>query len=232
MFKLRKSNERGLSELEWLKSYHSFSFAEYYDPKHLTFRALRVINEDWIAPSKGFPLHGHENMEIITYVIEGALEHRDTLGNRSRIQPGEIQRMSAGSGIEHSEYNPLPDKKVHLLQIWILPEKKNIPPSYAQRNFYKEMIQKDLLLLASRDGRENSLILHQDVDLHLAQLKAEQELSFALRPSRHLWLQIIKGKIQTNEFVLEDGDALAISEENFLKFKALLPSEILLFDLA
>lgn len=230
MLKVRKAKERGHTRWEWLESYHSFSFGEYYDPKHIHFRDLRVINEDFVAPEEGFPLHPHENMEIITYVIEGTLEHQDTLGNKTQIKPGEIQRMSAGSGIEHSEYNPSKTEQVHLLQIWILPKEKNIVPSYAQKSFLKQEQEKKLLLAANVES-ETTISLNQDVKIYRFKLKETEQENFEIQINHHLWLQMIKGELEVGEIILKSGDALSVSQEDFVKLKASKESEFLVFEL-
>jgi len=228
----RPSQERGHANHGWLDSYHTFSFADYHDPKHMGFRHLRVINEDRVQPSRGFGTHSHNDMEIITYVLEGALEHRDSMGNRSVIVPGEVQRMSAGTGVTHSEYNPSPTEPVHLLQIWILPEKKGLPPSYQQRAFQPEEKRNTLRLIASRNGRDGSVIVHQDVDLFAALLESGELLRHKLPPGRHAWLQVVGGAVALNGTLLFAGDGAAASGEGRLEITASESSEVLLFDLA
>jgi redox-sensitive bicupin YhaK (pirin superfamily) len=236
MIRIRKAAERGHADHGWLNSYHSFSFADYYDPANMGFRSLRVINEDWVAPGRGFHTHGHKDMEIITYVLEGALEHKDSLGTGSVIRPGEVQRMSAGSGIQHSEFNPSPKEPLHLLQIWIQPEQKNLEPGYEQREFPAAERQRKLRLLASRDGRDGSLRIHQDADLYATVLGGPgQEVAHALPASRHAWLQVTRGSVTLNGETLAAGDGAAITSEPALKISANGSqghSEFLLFDLA
>lgn len=231
MLAVKKSNTRGFADHGWLKSHHSFSFADYYDPANMNFGALRAINEDWIAGGGGFPTHGHRDMEIITYVTEGALAHRDSAGNASVIRPGEVQRMSAGKGVAHSEFNGT-DAPVKLLQIWIVPDKMGVDFSYDQKSFDAQLRQKDLVLAVSRDGREGSISIHQDADLHVSRLRAEKELTFLARPERKLWLQVVKGTIEANGLRASAGDAVAGSGETQLKVSAREDSEFLLFDLA
>ena len=228
----RPAEERGRSRTDWLDSRHTFSFNRYYDPRYESFRNLRVINEDFVAPAAGFPPHSHRDMEIITYVTEGALEHRDSMGNNSVIRPGEVQRMSAGTGVTHSEYNPSPDAPVHLLQIWITPERGALPPSYEQREFSREEMRGRLRLIASRGGRDDSVNVHQDVEVYSAILNEGEENSYELKLGRHAWVQVAKGSLSLNGDVLGAGDGAAASEEERLVFKASEPSEIILFDLA
>ena len=228
----RPAEERGRSRTDWLDSRHTFSFNRYYDPRYESFRNLRVINEDFVAPAAGFPPHSHRDMEIITYVTEGALEHRDSMGNNSVIRPGEVQRMSAGTGVTHSEYNPSPDAPVHLLQIWIAPERAGLPPSYEQREFSREEMRGRLRLIASRGGRDDSVNVHQDVEVYSAILNEGEEISYELKPGRYAWVQVAKGSLSLNGDALGAGDGAAASEEKRLVFKASEPSEIILFDLA
>jgi hypothetical protein len=228
----RPSQERGHANHGWLDSYHTFSFADYYDPKQMGFRHLRVINEDRVQPSRGFGTHSHHDMEIITYVLEGSLEHRDSMGNQSVIVPGEVQRMSAGTGVTHSEYNPSHTKPVHLLQIWILPEKKGLPPSYQQRAFQPEEKRNTLRRIASRNGRDGSVTVHQDVDLFAALLESGERLRHTLPPGRHAWLQVAGGAVSLNGTLLFTGDGAAASDEDRLEITASKSSEVLLFDLA
>ncbi len=232
MYKVKKSKERELTAWEWLKSFHSFSFGEYYDPQNIHFRALRVINEDTIAPGQGFDLHPHENMEIITFVTEGVLEHQDTLGNKTQIKPGEIQRMSAGQGIMHSEYNASSEKQTHLLQIWLFPEEKNIKPSYAQKDFSTRMGKEDIVLLASKTGEQNSITINQDVKLFWVHTLEGKNHHLFFNRNRHQWLQIVKGVIKINGEILEAGDAIAFNQEEEITLEGVKESEILLFDLA
>jgi hypothetical protein len=232
MITIRQAQERGHANHGWLDSHHTFSFANYYDPKHIGFRTLRVINEDRVSPSNGFGTHGHRDMEIITYVLEGALEHKDSIGTGSVIQPGEVQRMSAGTGILHSEFNHSQTQPVHFLQIWLLPEKKGLSPSYEQRNFSPAKTPGKLHLVAARDGRENAVTVHQDVDLYAADLKEGDRISYTLKPQRHAWVQVARGTITLNSLPLNTSDGAAISEETDVVIEATKDAEILLFDLA
>lgn len=232
MITLRKSEERGHANHGWLDSYHSFSFANYYDPNNMGFRALRVINEDWVQPAKGFGTHPHRDMEIITYVLEGALEHKDSLGTGSIISPGEVQKMSAGTGVTHSEYNPSKTEQVHLLQIWIVPDQKNLPPSYEQKTYPTAEKRNQLRLIASPQGQDGSVTVHQDVNLYASVLDAGEKVVHELSPNRHVWVQVAQGEITVNGLSLSAGDAAAISEENRVVVMANTASEILLFDLA
>jgi redox-sensitive bicupin YhaK (pirin superfamily) len=232
MILLRPAKERGNFNHGWLDTSHTFSFADYYDPEHMGFHALRVINEDRVEPGQGFGTHPHNNMEIITYVLEGALEHKDSMGNGSMIYPGEVQRMSAGTGVTHSEFNPSLSNSVHLLQIWILPRQKGLPPSYEQKIFKMEEKEGRWRLVASESGREGSVTIHQDADLLVSLLKPGEEITYSLKPNRHAWLQLARGKIVLNGKILKAGDGAALSEEPTLSVKATENSEILLFDLA
>jgi redox-sensitive bicupin YhaK (pirin superfamily) len=232
MITRRPAAERGRTRTDWLDSYHTFSFNRYYDPRHMGFRGLRVINEDFVAPAAGFPPHSHRDMEIITYVTRGALEHRDSMGNQSVIRPGEVQRMSAGTGVTHSEYNPSPDAPVHLLQIWIEPERAGLPPSYEQKEVPTDGAGGRLRLVASRGGRGHSVNVHQDVEVYSAALGEGEEASYELKTGRHAWVQLVKGSLSLNGEALGPGDGAAVSDESALVFKALEPSELILFDLA
>lgn len=232
MITLRKSEERGHANHGWLNSYHSFSFANYYDPNNMGFRALRVINEDWVQPGRGFGTHPHRDMEIITYVLEGALEHKDSLGTGSIIYPGEVQKMSAGTGVTHSEYNPSKTELVHLLQIWIVPDQKNLPPSYEQKTYSTAEKRGQLRLIASPQGRDGSVTVHQDVNLYASVLEAGDKVVHEIIPNRHIWVQVAQGEITLNGLSLSAGDAAAISEENQVVVIANTASEFLLFDLA
>jgi redox-sensitive bicupin YhaK (pirin superfamily) len=231
MITLRRAGERGHARHGWLESYHTFSFADYRDPRHMGFRDLRVINEDRVQPGRGFGTHSHRDMEIVSYVIDGALEHRDSLGTGSVIRPGDVQRMSAGTGVTHSEYNASPSELVHFLQIWILPERQGIAPSYEQRHFPPEEREGVLRLVASRDGRDGSVRLHQDVDLYAALLRPGKAVELALRPGRHAWVQLVRGPCELGSVRLEAGDGAALSGEPALSLRAAEPSELLVFDL-
>jgi quercetin 2,3-dioxygenase len=229
MIRIRPANERGQTRLDWLDSKHSFSFADYYDPAHMGFRSLRVINDDRIGPGGGFGMHPHRDMEIITYVLEGSLEHRDSLGTGSVIQPGEVQRMTAGTGIRHSEFNPSEAQPVRLLQIWLLPEKQGLKPSYEQKNFPAN--GDGLRLVACHDGREGAVTIRQDVDVFAGHLAAGGKAHHALKPGRNAWLQMTKGEILLNGQRLKDGDGAALSDEPSVEVAAPTPAEFLLFDL-
>lgn len=232
MIKRRPADERGTTQTHWLESYHTFSFNRYYDPQHTGFRQLLVINEDFVAPSKGFGTHSHRDMDIITNIIAGSLQHRDSMGTSSVIRPGEVQRMSAGTGVSHSEFNPSSDEPTHLLQIWIQPERRDLPPSYEQRMFPAEERQGKLRLVASRDGGDGSVTVHQDVRLYDAVLEAGDEISHPFDPRRHAWLQVVKGSLTLNGTPLGAGDGAAASGEESLNIRARESAEILLFDLA
>lgn len=229
---IRKSQDRGHFDHGWLKTYHTFSFADYQDPEHMNFRALRVINEDFVAPAKGFGTHPHRDMEILTYILEGELQHQDSMGNGSVIRPGDVQRMSAGTGVTHSEFNPSPNHAVHLLQIWLLPEKANLTPGYEQKFFSADQKRNKLCLVASQDGKEGSVTIHQDVLLYASILDAGQVLSYEVAPARSLWLQVARGSLTANTLNLSAGDGCAITNENRLTLQAQTEAEILIFDLA
>jgi redox-sensitive bicupin YhaK (pirin superfamily) len=232
MITIRPSEERGHANHGWLVTYHTFSFASYRDPNHTRFRALRVMNEDWVAPGKGFGTHPHDNMEIVTYVLEGALEHRDSMGNGEVLRPGEFQRMSAGTGITHSEFNPSMSEPVHLYQIWLFPEKRGIEPSYEQKSFDAAERRNRLRLVASRDAAEGSLLIHQDARIYLATLETAAQLSHDLADSRRAWLQVLRGNVNMNGHDLKTGDGAAVSDEPQLTIQAQNDAEIMLFDLA
>jgi quercetin 2,3-dioxygenase len=232
MITVRKSEARGHANHGWLDSYHTFSFANYYDPNQMNFRSLRVINEDVINPGKGFGTHGHRDMEIITYVLEGALEHKDSLGTGAVIKPGEVQRMSAGTGIQHSEFNHSQTDPVHLLQIWLLPDTNGLPPSYEQRDFPLAERHGKLRLVAARDAREGAVKVHQDVDLYAAILDENSRVSHALQVNRHAWVQVARGAVLLNSLALEKGDGATVSDESELVIEVTEDAEILLFDLA
>ncbi len=232
MLTLRKREERGHVKIGWLNTYHSFSFGEYYDPRYMGFRALRVINDDRISPSAGFPTHGHRDMEIVTYVLEGSLEHKDSLGTGSVIRSGEIQRMTAGTGIRHSEYNHSADEEVHLLQIWILPEQENLEPSYEQKMTGLAEHPNEFRLIASRDGRQGSVIVHQDVNLYAGLIEPGRTISQRLNEKRYGWLQMARGNGTLNGLPLREGDGVAIAQESELNLSSEEGAEVLLFDLA
>jgi redox-sensitive bicupin YhaK (pirin superfamily) len=231
MIKIRRSDERGHANHGWLDSRFSFSFADYYDPRFMGFRSLRVINEDHIEPAQGFPTHGHRDMEIITYVIDGELSHRDSMGNGETIRPHEVQRMTAGTGVLHSEYSS-PTDRTHLLQIWILPEKQNLQPGYEQKVFAPEEKQGKLRLVASKGGDDGSVHINQDVRLYASILSGGEVVTHAPAESRHAWVQLISGLLEVNGETLQPGDGAAVSEETELRLKAGDDrTEFLLFDL-
>ena len=232
MIRIRPNQDRGHFNHGWLDTYHTFSFGDYYDPEQMGFRSLRVINEDRVQPGQGFGMHGHRDMEIVTYVLSGALEHRDSLGNGSVLRPGELQRMTAGTGIRHSEFNPSASEPVHLYQIWLLPERKGLEPSYEQRPFAAAGRRGQWQLTASPDGRDGSLAIRQDAAIYLAELADGEALEFALGAGRHAWLQTLRGKVRFNDRSLAAGDGAAISEENALSLRADGGAEVMLFDLA
>jgi redox-sensitive bicupin YhaK (pirin superfamily) len=232
MIRIRKANDRGHFNHGWLDTYHTFSFADYYDPANMNFRALRVMNEDRVAPGQGFGMHGHRDMEIVTYVLEGALEHRDSLGTGEVLRPGEFQRMSAGTGIRHSEFNPSPSEAVHLYQIWLLPERQGLNPSYEQKAFDPVENRGRLRVVASRDGREGSLTIHTDASIYLATLGAAEEVRHAIAPGRHAWLQVLRGSVEVNGELLATSDGAAVSGEPELRIRATGDAEVMLFDLA
>lgn len=231
MLRVRRANERGGGDHGWLTTRHTFSFADYFDPAYTSFRTLRVMNEDWVQPGTGFGMHPHRDMEIVTYVLEGALEHRDSLGNGDVLRAGEMQRMTAGTGILHSEYNPSSTEPVHLYQVWILPERKGLTPGYEQKRFDPEARRGPWQVVAARDGRDGSMIIHQDAQVLLAGLEPGQQLAYALQPGRHAWLQVTRGSLTVNSVDLSSGDGLAVSDERNLTLQAAAPAEVMLFDL-
>jgi len=232
MIVVRPSAERGRSKLDWLDSRFTFSFADYHDPAHVHFRALRVINEDVVAPASGFPPHGHRDMEIVTYVLEGELAHHDDMGNGSTIRPGDVQRMSAGTGVVHSEMNPSESRPVHLLQIWILPEAKDTEPEYEQKSFSAADRRGRLCLVAARSGRDGAVTIHQDVDLYATLLAPGKSVALDLRPKRHAWVQVARGEVTLNGKKLGQGDGAALSEERRVELEGVKDAEALVFDLA
>jgi redox-sensitive bicupin YhaK (pirin superfamily) len=232
MITIRNANERGHVDHGWLDTYHTFSFADYYDPEHMGFRDLRVINEDRVQPGEGFPTHPHQNMEIITYVLEGALEHKDSMGNGSVIVPGEVQRMCAGTGITHSEFNHSRSELVHFLQIWILPEKDGAKPGYEQKFYPEDEKRGKWRLIASADGRDGSVTIHQDVNLYAALLEAGEEIVHVIPHNRHAWLQVAQGQVVVNRQKMSHGDGLAASREERVTVAADEAAEVLLFDLS
>jgi len=231
MIKVRKNNERGVSEISWLKSFHTFSFNQYHDPAHVNFRHLRVLNDDYIAPKGGFGTHPHNDMEIITFIHTGSLEHKDSLGNGSVIRKGEIQRMTAGNGIMHSEFNPSDTEEVHLYQIWIFPNQKGLEPSYNQVVFDYAKAENALLLLASNEKTDETVKINQDVSLYLSVLKPHIKLEYIIEERRHIWVQVISGELEMNGLSVATGDGVALSNESQLTIKSQSDSEILLFDL-
>jgi redox-sensitive bicupin YhaK (pirin superfamily) len=232
MIIIRKAAERGHADHGWLNTYHTFSFADYYDRAHMGFGALRVINEDYVQPGRGFATHAHEDMEIITYVLDGALEHKDSMGNGSIIRPGEVQRMSAGTGVTHSEFNHSKTDLVHLLQIWILPEREGLPPSYEQRAIPPAELQGRLRLIAARDSGEAAVAVHQDVQLYATMLASGQRVTHALQPGRRAWVQMARGSATLNGEPLQPSDGAAVMQEASLDIVAQETAEVLLFDLA
>jgi hypothetical protein len=231
MITIRKSSERGHIDHGWLNTYHTFSFADYYDDRFMGLGALRVINEDRVQPGKGFATHPHRDMEIISYVIDGSLEHKDSMGNGSVIRPGDVQRMTAGTGITHSEYNHSATESVHFLQIWVIPEDNGLTPGYEQIFFPDEEKRGRLRLIASRDGRDRSVTIHRDVNLYAALLDADQEIFFNIAAERRVWLQVVRGRVLFNDYLLEAGDGAAVSDEQILSIRGEETAEILLFDL-
>jgi quercetin 2,3-dioxygenase len=232
MLKLRRSQDRGHANHGWLDSRHTFSFADYYDPAHMGFRALRVINEDRVAPGKGFGTHSHRDMEIISYVLEGALTHKDSMGTGETIRPGDVQRMTAGTGVSHSELNASPRDPVHFLQIWMVPDRLGHSPSYDQKTFSHADKAGRLRLVASHDGRDGSLAIHADAALYASELAAGQAVDHALAAGRHAWVQVVRGKLRVNGAELTAGDAAAISDEPGVRIEGIDAAELLVFDLA
>jgi redox-sensitive bicupin YhaK (pirin superfamily) len=232
MITVRPAAERGHFDHGWLDTSHTFSFAGYHDPAHMGFRSLRVINEDRVAAGRGFGAHSHQDMEIVTYVLDGALEHADSMGNRSVIVPGEVQRMSAGTGVTHSEFNAKPDRPVHFLQIWILPSRRGLAPAYEQKTVPEAEERGALRLIAARDGRDGAVTIHQDVDLYAARLAPGQRVGHALAAGRHGWLQVMAGRLEVNRTALGAGDGAAVSREAALEIVAREDAHFLLFDLA
>ena len=230
MKKIRRANERGHAQHGWLDTYHTFSFADYYDPNWAGFRSLRVINDDLVMPGMGFGTHPHRDMEIITYVLSGALEHKDSMGNGRVIGLGEVQYMAAGTGIRHSEFNPSPDEAVHLLQIWIVPARKGLEPRYGEKSLAQAPTGQ-FTLVTSNSGRDGSLAINQDADLYIARLEPGQQVSHASKPERHGWLHVAEGEVRLDGDTLKAGDAAAVSDEARLEVVATKPSQVLLFDL-
>ena len=231
MNEIRRSNERGLADHGWLKSFHTFSFADYYDPRHMGFGPLRVINEDRVQPGGGFGTHGHRDMEIISYVLSGELAHKDSLGNGSTIRPGDVQRMSAGSGVRHSEFNPSSSNGTHFLQIWIQPKQRNIPPSYEEKKFSEAEKRGQLRLIASPDRSEGSVLLHQDARVYAGLFNGDEHAELTLKPGRSLYVHLARGSISANGANLHAGDALSEVEATSLRLSEGRGAEVLVFDL-
>lgn len=229
---VRKSTDRGHVQIDWLDSYHTFSFGRYQDPSHMGFRSLRVINDDIVNPAGGFATHGHQDMEIITYVLSGALEHQDSLGTGAVIYPGEVQRMTAGTGINHSEFNHSTTESVHLLQIWILPDTLNLTPSYEQKAFPTAEKQGKLRLVAAKDGRNGAVTIHQDANMYVGLLDADDRISYQVKPDRYIWLHVAQGEVAVNGQLLTAGDAISYTGGHLLELSSHSSGEILLFDLA
>ena len=232
MITIRKAQERGHFDFGWLNTYHTFSFDRYHDPKHMGFRSLRVINEDIVQPEHGFPTHLHRDMEIVTYILEGALEHRDSMGNGSTIRRGDAQRMSAGTGVRHSEANPSGDMPVHLLQIWVLPEEQNLPPEYEEKKFSDDEKRNELRLIVSPNGDDGSVRIHQDANIYASVLAEGKEVVHTPANGRSAWLQVAAGSVVLNDIALKQGDGAAVTQESNLRITASEPAEVLLFDLA
>ena len=232
MIQRRPAEERGQTQWGWLDSRHTFSFGEYYDPRHMGFRALRVINDDRVSPGAGFGTHGHRDMEILSYVLEGALEHEDSSGGGGVIRPGEVQLMRAGSGVTHSEYNHSQSEPVHFLQIWVVPEERGLAPAYGQRAYDRAAAARGFELLASRDGRQGSLQVRQDLDLWLALLAPGDQRELRLRPGRHAWVHVARGEATLNDRELKAGDGAAVTGEESLRLAGRQAAEVLVFDLA
>jgi quercetin 2,3-dioxygenase len=232
MLTVRSAKQRGHANHGWLDSHHSFSFADYYDPEQMGFRALRVINEDRVAPAKGFGAHSHRDMEIISYVLEGALSHKDSLGTGSVIKPGDVQRMSAGSGVTHSEQNASKDEWVHFLQIWLLPSARGIAPSYEQKSFSTADKRGKLRVVASPDAREGSVEIHSDAVVYAGLFEADEAAELTLAPGRHGWVQVARGRVNVNGHALEAGDGAALTGEPQLRIEGIEAAEVLVFDLA
>ena len=230
MIKIRKANERGHAEHGWLDTYHTFSFADYHDPQWMGFRSLRVLNDDLVLPGMGFGTHPHRDMEIITYILSGALEHKDSMGNGRVIRAGDVQYMAAGTGVQHSEFNPAQDEAVHLLQIWIQPDRKGVPPRYDEKSF-KDAATGRWHLVTSKTGRDSSMAIHQDADLWLAKLAAGQTIAHSLAGDRHAWIHVAEGEVKIDGKTLGGGDAAAVSGTSQLELAATKPSQVLLFDL-
>lgn len=228
--KIRPGTERGRADHGWLRSFHTFSFADYFDPQHMGFRSLRVINDDRVAPARGFGVHGHKDMEIVSYVLDGALQHRDSMGNGSVMRPGDVQRMSAGTGVRHSEFNASPTEEVHFLQIWILPDRKNHTPGYEQTFFPPEEKRGRLRLIASPDGAEGSVTIHQDARMYAALLDGDEAVEHVITPGRAVWVHVARGEVQVNGQRLVDGDAASL-DTGTVRLTNGVGAEVILFDL-
>ena len=231
MIEIRQANGRGHANHGWLDTYHTFSFGSYRDPQHMGFRSLRVMNEDLVEPGQGFGTHPHQDMEIVTYVLEGALEHKDSMGNGEVLRPGEFQRMSAGTGITHSEFNPSDTEPVHLYQIWLFPQRKGIEPSYEQKRFSEEERHNRLRLVASQDAADGSLLIHQDAQIYLSSLDEGKQVTHTIPAGRHAWLQVLRGAVSVNGHKLSTSDGAAVSNQSELQIVATQPAEVMLFDL-
>lgn len=231
MLGIRQAADRGVANFGWLDSRHTFSFGHYYDPRHMGFGPLRVINEDRVQPGRGFDTHGHSDMEIISYVLDGALEHRDSLGNGSIIRPGDVQRMTAGTGVRHSEFNASQSEPVHFLQIWILPGRAGLEPGYEQKHFSQAEKRGVLRLVGSRDGRDGSVTIHQDVDLYATRLAPGEQLAHRLAPGRKAWVQLARGSAEINGIAMQAGDGVAFADDAMISLRGLADTEILLFDM-
>jgi redox-sensitive bicupin YhaK (pirin superfamily) len=231
MLNIRRSNERGYADHGWLKSFHTFSFADYYDPEHVQFGALRVINEDRVAAGAGFGTHGHRDMEIISYVLDGELAHKDSMGTGETIRPGDVQRMSAGRGVMHSEFNPSPEKPAHFLQIWIVPDQRGVAPSYEQKHFAPEEKRGRLRLIASPDGADGSVRIHQDAKVYAGLFDGDEHVDVAVGADRQVYLQVARGSVTANGTALHAGDALALTDTATLSLSKGEDAEVLVFDL-
>ncbi|MEM1227802.1 MAG: pirin family protein [Planctomycetota bacterium] len=232
MITIRRANDRGHADHGWLNSYHTFSFASYRDPQHMGFRSLRVMNEDRVAPGQGFGTHAHDNMEIVSYVLEGQLEHKDSMGNGEILTPGEFQRISAGTGIQHSEFNPSSDDPVHFYQIWLIPTERDIEPSYEQKRFPDDQLRAALRLVASPDAAEDSIKIHTDTRVYLSKMEEGEHVVATLVEGRHAWLQVLRGSVSLDGRDLQVGDAAAVSDTIKVEVESRSDSEIMLFDLA
>lgn len=232
MIQIRKAEERGHADHGWLNTYHTFSFASYHDPDHMGFRSLRVMNEDRVAAGEGFGTHPHRDMEIVSYVLEGALEHKDSMGNGEVLRPGEFQRITAGTGVTHSEFNPSKIEPTHFYQIWLLPDASGLPPGYEQKRFDDERMQNVLRLVASPDGENGSLTIHQDARIYLSKLDAGKTIEFTIPFGRHAWLQVLRGSAALNGAAMDTSDGAAVSDEATLSIVATSDAEFILFDLA